>query len=357
MDENSVVTNVVALNADADVIISSEERRAEIIGKPHAQAVKVFVDYAALLGYVDLSSMGAVKITGCGEENTVVVDTVKQYFMDKGAYVAVVSASASIEDFCVLGGFSLVEGVDALVESIASTPSLLAARQSEGKTGDELEDLFVESYGDDALMASAEEFFMAEVEAVFNCSQDILLIVNKSLEIISSPDNPNIFLRDYWSILKSEDTDYTGEFAQLMADMQSMLDEFEVNYGVKIESIGQLDELASEYNSDVMIILRELFDNFDIDKFLLNVKIFSRLFEDIGKDIEEAMGLPKTVEDYLVKAGDYYKSSYEKRKAEYKAVYEGSRESISASDYDAYINNVIAQYGSLEGYWQAQKNN
>ncbi len=65
-DGNGVVTGVRASNRDADVLLASKEITENLVGKNIGDAVKLYVDYAAQAGYIDLNEIGsAVRVSGC----------------------------------------------------------------------------------------------------------------------------------------------------------------------------------------------------------------------------------------------------------------------------------------------------
>jgi hypothetical protein len=97
VDGNDKITNVVALNEDADVVLSGDNVIASIKGKQAGEGAKIFVDYCAQLGYLDVSSQGAVKLTSVGDTN--IKSSLEDYFRQKGAFFAVVEEKTSEQNF------------------------------------------------------------------------------------------------------------------------------------------------------------------------------------------------------------------------------------------------------------------
>ena len=69
--DGDLVTGVMAVNEDADVVLSVSEVRENIVGKKIDEAVIYYVDCAAKLGYLDISNEGsAVRVSGCKDFNS-----------------------------------------------------------------------------------------------------------------------------------------------------------------------------------------------------------------------------------------------------------------------------------------------
>ena len=102
VNEEGTVTAVVAGNTEADVILSSKNRKDTMEGKPIADAMESFVDYAARLGYLDLESGDAIRLSVCDEEGKeqAVHNRLTAYFRKKGLYVAVLTERVSAQRFC-----------------------------------------------------------------------------------------------------------------------------------------------------------------------------------------------------------------------------------------------------------------
>ena len=71
--------------------------------------------------------------------------------------------------------------------------------------------------------------------------------------------------------------------------------------------------------------------------------------------LKALLELPQTLEEYTQKLDGYLKQSYESLIKDYKSAYETSREAISESDYESYLQDLVTQYGSLENYWNSLK--
>lgn len=354
---DGVVTNAVALNADADVILSNEECLGEIIGKSRTEAARAFVDCAARLGFVNLSDGDAVKVVGCDSAPDDVADAIKGYFMDKGSFVVVLSEKVNVESFCDLGGFSVGKTLEKTIEGIAGADTIFSKREADGVEGSELAELYERVFGEDGRIAALKKFLLDSKSALESGIEAVGALIAKNEEIEAHEDNPNLIVKDYWSVLSFGNDDYTEQFGALMGEMQHMLDSYISVYGVQIEGLVALQAMGSFFAEEIVEVVTALIERFDFDVFASHLEGITRLFGYVGCDIESASNAPTTTEEYLCRINDYFEYCYEEMTAQFAEIYEEQRERISRDSYDNYINNVIAQYGSLEQFWQAQKNN
>lgn len=143
VDEKGEIAAVFSGNTDADMILSEQARVDEIVGKRATEGVKVFVDYAAQLGYLDLNAQSAVRLSGLNENDlTGMVKGIEEYFCEKGAYVVVVNETLTLPEFCERAGFETFSDVSSLVESINRANPLYSERQVEGKTEEEVQSIY-----------------------------------------------------------------------------------------------------------------------------------------------------------------------------------------------------------------------
>ena len=241
VNQDGKISAVVAANSDADVILSEETRKQEIVGKSVEEGIQVFVDYAARLGYLDLNGRDAVRVSSYGEGVLLgkIEAEVKGYFLEKGAYSVVVKQTLSDVEFCGRLGITQTGELQTLLQTLDELPTLYVKRQAESATTqDELKILY-------------EEFVSFE------------------------------------------------ELENLIALMELL--------GMDTEPLKALLEL------------------------------------------------PQTLEEYTQKLDGYLKQSYESLIKDYKSAYETSREAISESDYESYLQDLVTQYGSLENYWNSLK--
>ena len=149
IDNKDKVKSVSALNADADVILSTEDNVKEMVGKPMSQAVNKFVDFALQYGYIDLSYSGinqvtAIRITSCSNKNFEVLrDSIEDFLCEKGKLSAVFTKNTTEQEFYDIVGFQKKSGVK-LVDAIKKSSMFYAERRSTNKNIDDLSNDFLE---------------------------------------------------------------------------------------------------------------------------------------------------------------------------------------------------------------------
>ena len=395
VDGEGTVLSIVANNADADVILSSQAREDEMKGEKIEKAVEVFVDYAAQLGFLDYSVPDAIRISACGEENiSKLNESLKTFFCEKGAMIAIIPETLTQETLCQRIGIEAQDG-EKLVEALGNAPKLYARRQAEGKEDSELENIYRETVSVENLKAYYEEILNANIEKIEKNIADVRTLKAKSQEIYSHTDNPFAFLggADYWTLRylayddspeNKDDRDdkgtdkprveneggaldeegllqFTEAFAALMADMDSLLRDYEKEYGVKIDGAFALEEAVSAANSLPLQALKELLNEFTVELLDENIEILTKILKNIGVDLSLTKDLyepPKTKEEYFTKTEQFSADRFDKMKDGNASKYEenGKREKIDKKTYEDYISGIIAEYGSLEAYWESLSN-
>ena len=138
VNDEGKIENVAAVNADADVILSSSVRVDNIIGKTPEEGIQVFVDYAAQLGYLDLDNHAAMRLSGCGNQEKLEKTTsaLQKYFCKKGVLAAVVSENVSLQVFCERTGLPEYETKEELTQSISSFSILYTTRVADNSSGE-----------------------------------------------------------------------------------------------------------------------------------------------------------------------------------------------------------------------------
>ena len=354
VDKNGNVTAVVAANDDADVILS-ENRAAEMEGKTVEEAVKIFVDYTAQLGYLDLENPDAVRVTSCvgnGYLNEVST-TLKNYFKGIGSYVAVVEETVEIETFCQRVNMEISDTVETLKSSIERIPTLSFEREVEGKEGEELQSIYRENVS----VEDMKDIFLSSVSEGVQKIEKFKEIDELSDAIRQHDDNPGawvgvLYLKDYWSI---KDKEVPDTMSALMAEMAEKLSAYEANYGVKIQDMLDLTAERANCSAATLQVLTETLLNYTLELFEQNFTVIVGVLETLNIDtsmLTELYELPETAEEYMQKLGDYTQTRYEMLQEEYRVVYETERVAISEEDYEIYISNLIEEHGSLSKYFE-----
>lgn len=352
VDENGAVTAVVALNNDADIVLS-ENRYLEMEGKTVEEAVTLFVDYTAQLGFLDLENPDAVRITSCAENGRLedVGENLKTYFKDMGSYIAVAEETLDMEAFCQRVNMEVIDTVENLKKSVERIPALSFEREAEGKTAADLQ----AAYRENIPMEAVKEMFASTISEGVEKIETLEAIGALSDEILYHEDNPGFLLdRDYWSIQNKQ---IPPTMSEIMAQMQEKLLAYERNYGVKIESLADLTTELLKCSTTALQTLTDALLNYTIELFEQNFTMVVGILETLGIDttkLQTFYELPNTIEEYRQKIADYTKTRYEDLKEKNLAIYETERAALSEADYEKYLNDLIAEYGSLSQYFENQ---
>ena len=239
------VVGVTATNSDADIILASDERVNEMVGKAPEDAVEIFLDYAARLGFVDFDEQGIVKLTVLEGGGLNLADAVKEYFKGKGGYFAVLESESKITEFCEKNGVSAQSSATELVEAVENIPRLFAEREVDGKTIDEIQKLYGErieagDYKD--YYESVITEYIDEIETRASDVESITEIYNKIYESDES------FFNDYWMIISLPNlVEYSEEFSALLKQMEEALADYSAKYGQEIQNAVDLSLLQEIY--------------------------------------------------------------------------------------------------------------
>ncbi len=365
LDDEKKISSVVSLNGDADVILNKEERRAEIEGKPVAEGVQIYVDYAAKLGYLDLSAESAVRISTEGEMES--AEEVNQalcgYFQSKGAYIAVVTESLTEEKLSSRLGVKLEEVGKSLAETLDGWTELFSVRSAEGETTEGLQSLYKQIVPvDEAEAATVEGLLNENLDKISQNELDIKAIEALNDEIRKHEGNPGgswlsyLLSDDYWD-LQDQDRGTDEEFLALMAEMDEKLAAYEAAYGVRLENTEAMDKVLEGYNGFTAADLIELLSNLTSDLFNRWATTFTKLLEAVGVDTSHLAlhDVPTDLGSYLEKTATYFQTRFDGLLTENEENYSAERAEVSAEAYENHIRSLVEKYGSLSAYWTALK--
>ena len=345
VDEYGKIDSVVALNEDADVVLSGEGVLSSIKGKSADEGAKIFVDYCAQLGYLDITAQGVVKLTSVGETN--IKSSLESYFKQKGALFAVVEEQTSEQSFKQKWDL----GDASLSDAIGQMDTLFVQRDIDGKDEDQLKTHFKDKLNDNEISEFLYDSLRKAIDVVSEKSNDTLALVLQNYWIMTSPYNPLIML-DYWTVKNSDVNCYSDEFNDLMKEMESMLSRYENKYNESINSLDELTALSLRYSQDNVDKLTAVFNGFSVDNFIREVALLSDVLEGIGVDFSFVTSLPENKEEYIQKTNERLNGQFHSKKDKNKQKYETDRDVVSQNDYDGFISSIISEYGSLEKYWE-----
>ena len=368
VDKKGKITAVIAGNTDADVILADERRTQEIEGKSVEEGVKIFVDYAARLGYLDLtadpSAPEVMRISACTEKGRLssVQKTLGAYFREKGAYVAVAEDYTTAEELSGRMGLETVSDVSSLLTAMGNLPGLYSQRIAEGKDVTELQTIYRESVPLEDVRDDFKKALEENVRKIEQNMADLEALAEQNQVIYRHKDNPIWLIgADYWTLQYChKESEYTDVFRAEIEKMDALLAEYEETYGVKINSYVDLDEAIEDCELLPLDTLTEILLNFTLDVFTRYFSELVGLLENIGLDmsgITAIYELPNTAAEYVNKTQAFVKSRYETLTQANKERYEEVRAAITQSDYDRCLADVLENYGSLSAYWESLAEN
>lgn len=359
-DEDGKVTAVRALNSDADVVLSNG-RSSEFVGNSLTDAVKKYTDYAARLGYLNFESKGAVRLCGSGDQAALdsAASALTEYFMNKGAFVAVLKENKTAEELGEALGIEQAETLEGLADKITALSALYGERECANEELDRLQEVYSSAVLCGNLFELVQGELLENVEKIAKNASDLLKLVNCNFEIMMHDDNPakdylGGFLSDYWTIKSYNVGGYTEEFGALMTEMEGLLADYKEEYGKSFTSFSELKDAAAVYEPYLSGNFTTLFEQMNAADFLQNGEDLIKMLELIGEDVSIAndlLNMPKTVEEYVAKLASVLNEKFDFRLREYLSVYEKERETIAEADYRAFIDGIIGEYGSLEKFW------
>lgn len=359
VDRNGIVTSVVAGNTDADVILASDKRKNAMRGKPVAQAMTAFVDYATQLGFLDMETGDAVRVSMCKQDGDVmeIRNSLVEYFCEKGVYVAVLAEEVSVQTFCDRMGEMNSSTLQELIKALDGSPVLYAEQEVKGKTVAQMQAMYQEAVKPEEVKTSVESLLTHALEFIEERENSLQEIAELNEMIKKDEDNPKLIWKDYWSVSKIKDQEnFTLRFKLLMQAMEILVKEHEIKYNVTINSEMEFKALQWTGSSDFLSELACLLADFSMEVFNGSTKFLTEALAFIGVDVDlmEICQTPENKEEYLEKTKSFQEMRYRSLRATYLYTYETDREEISAADYESYLQSICQEYGSLEAYWQVK---
>lgn len=344
VDKNGCVVSVASINADADVILSRDEALSALKGVAIEVATERFVDYAARLGYLDLNVPSAIRVSVCGNENASrnITSELQSYFMEKGAFTAVVSDFLEVDAFCARVEIPVAEDLEGITQELTALETLYSKRCEDWETAYK-EIVSVEKIAEDFSLQLKDR-----VDEIGEMASSLAEIVELNTEIVASAR------LDYWTLQKMGALLGIDPPEELMSEMESLLAVYEAKYGKRLDGLD--DALVAA--SDIQTLIASLGD-FTTDFLTQNITKVTEIYETLGLEVPDGVQwceLPQSFEEYLTKTNGYFAEEFQTRKAEFEAAYDTQRGGISESAYEEYVAGLVAEYGSLSAYWENFEN-
>ena len=360
-DKHGNVTNVIASNADADVILSSQEARSNMVGKSIDKAVEYYVDCAARLGYIDLDAVGsAVRVSAYADKNADkalrnISSSLQSYFAEKGVFAVVVADAVDARQYCERSGLQSGTSVNKIADILRRTETLTVSRNAQSMTDEQRQSVYEGLIGEQ-LNVNIVESIIGQLDTIELCYVDIQKLYSLNERIDVHDGNDAWLFKDYWRVKdKTFDDDSLNS---LISEMETALKDYSTKYGVEINSVIQLSmakKCLESFEDDIKPLLNLLGDKI-LDMFSDTISVVVEFSGLVDFKLAELISLPKTVDEYLSKTEQVLQTAFGNRAAEFGETYDKAREAISDADYGAFVDGIVERYGSLDEYWLAVKN-
>lgn len=354
--DGKTVTRVVSLNEDADLVLSDEPFAQSLIGKKTGEALTLFTDRAARLGFLDLNRISAVRLsTQSGSEKALygAQSSLEIYFRSKGAYTAVATQTLEKQAFADLVGTD----AETLKTSALSYTERKISVFSKAQLQSDYEERFLYGRAKDVLQAQLKKS-LADVEE----SLRLLTEIETANETVTDhPDNPARLLRgDYWTVTGKPylypPEQFSDGFRRAIETVSGLLEEYDALGAFPVENKIALDTALAALSAVPMETLKKLADDFSDNALdVLGDSVISVLTY-AGVDtafVEKLFALPETAEAYLENAFSAFRGQAEELLNLYKDSYENEREVLSERDYENFLSGISAQYGSAGDFWNS----
>ncbi|MDY3724454.1 MAG: hypothetical protein SO003_03690 [Candidatus Borkfalkiaceae bacterium] len=363
--ENGKVLSVKSLNEDADVVLSDEKTRNKLINAPISEAVVAYTDAVVKAGYIDITKReNAVKLSYVEwvDEDRLnsVTESLQDYFKQKGVYAAIVEKFLTKRELCEKVGVAVTNKTDELFNELESLSAFFADRSVKNASTEELQNL----YNEYIVGKSTLEYVKKElISRISDIAEGTLLLKEIGVcnaKIFTSIYNPGLIINyDYWRIKSTPNLTYNEEFAALIKEMDGLIDEYEQKFGKKIATLDEYNAVRDAFSAFQDVNIKDFLTSLTVADFRSSLGKYITVLKNIGYDtsaLETIINAPQTAEEYFGQLRVVMRQTLLSREEGFENVYSAPREQISATDYDDYISEIIAKYGSLENFWENLKN-
>lgn len=137
LDEDGKVERISSNNFDADVILSSQERMEEMLGKSAEESIKIFINYAIELGYMDTTG-DSMTISSCDGDVKKIEKSITEYLDTKGNNLILTVKNVNVDEVVDKLGVKDVKDVKDAVGKIRNLPELYSDKSAIGKTTEQM---------------------------------------------------------------------------------------------------------------------------------------------------------------------------------------------------------------------------
>lgn len=363
--ENGKVLSVKSLNEDADVVLSDEKTRDKLINAPINEAVVAYTDAVVKAGYIDITKReNAVKLSYVEwvDEDRLnsVTESLQDYFKQKGVYAAIVENFLTKRELCEKVGVAVTNKTDELFNELEGLSAFFADRSVKNASTEELQNLYKEYIVGKSTLEYVKKELISRISDIAEGTLLLKEIGVCNAKIFTSIYNPGLIINyDYWRIKSTPNLTYNEEFAALIKEMDGLIDEYEQKFGKKIATSDEYNAVRDAFSAFQDVNIKDFLTSLTVADFRSSLGKYITVLKNIGYDtsaLETIINAPQTAEEYFGQLRVVMRQTLLSREKGFENVYSAPREQISATDYDDYISEIIAKYGSLENFWENLKN-
>ena len=316
-------------------------------------------------GYVDITKReNAVKLSYVEwvDEDRLnsVTESLQDYFKQKGVYAAIVEKFLTKRELCEKVGVAVTNKTDELLDELESLSAFFADRSVKNASTEELQNLYNEYIVGKSTLEYVKKELISRISDIAEGALLLKEIGVCNVKIISSIYNPGLIINyDYWRIKSTPNLTYNEEFAALIKEMDGLIDEYEQKFGKKIATLDEYNAVRDAFSAFQDVNIKDFLTSLTVENFRSSLGKYITVLKNIGYDtsaLEAIINAPQTAEEYFGQLRVVMRQTLLSREKGFENVYSAPREQISATDYDDYISEIIAKYGSLENFWENLKN-
>ncbi len=361
VDKDGFVADVISKNGESDVIFSSLGRAEKLRGLPVETASGVFTDYAAKLGFLDISEQTAVLVTSTKTDGKLqsVDAALEEYFCERGIYAAVVTECVSVAAFADEMGVSDVTEEETLWKRLRNMPLLRSERRVLTESED-LQTAYRESVPTSTLKDFAEYVLRSRLTDIEENLRVLERVKALAKTIKTHKDNPYRYFADYWSLL-ALDRQYSPELQAELNEMQAELAAYEERFGQTIDSLSTfVTTLYAVSRDNAYGELVDVLSEFTVELFEERFTEWTQMLKNVGVNVlplEYWYEVPNDETEYREKTLRFENVRFYTLLAKNSKTYEAERSPLTSAEYTAFLKNICKTYGSLSAYWKfLQKN-
>lgn len=340
-DKKGKITDVKSMNSDADVILCDDETVNSIRGSSLSEGTRIFIDRAARLGYIDFDNgKNTVKLTSDKPQSFIEesVETLRNYFCEKGIYSVVLSKNATVSELAdKLGVSASSKGV--LHKNASNLGTLYGERTND-----------IEKAHKENVLTALYEIVTERVSDILNGAELIIRMKLVNLEI-----KMHTLGKDYWDI-KDKDVSNLAILSSYKERMEELIDKYAALTGGKclMKTRRELETAEKDYlaligfdiegDEEVIITgLKEYFDSLTFEKFYSDDDKLVSVLKNTDLDTfgyDNLTKTPKTIKEYVRELKKVLGGQAESREKDNKALYETERKPITSEEYRSYIESL-----------------